>query len=104
MANEARLWSNKTGLNYDLPKFKLVHFVSPRCHAEHYCPVPLTFDGITVEASTSAKLLGVILDYKLSFCSHVELTQSRGTKATLALSRISSPTFGLPHSFTRQLF
>ncbi|KAJ7608098.1 hypothetical protein DFH06DRAFT_911551, partial [Mycena polygramma] len=30
--------------------------------------------------------------------------QSRGTKAVLALSRISSPTFGLPHAYTRQHF
>jgi hypothetical protein len=27
-----------------------------------------------------------------------------GTRAVLALSRISSPTFGLPHSYTCQLF
>lgn len=60
---------------------------------------PVSFSGITIEASTSAKLLGVVLDRKLFFWEHVELAQSRGTEATLSLSRISSPTFGLPHSY-----
>ncbi|KAJ7658641.1 hypothetical protein DFH06DRAFT_926857, partial [Mycena polygramma] len=79
---------------YDMPKFQLVHFVPPRRHSTHYVPLPATFYGVTVEPSTTAKLLGVILDYKLSFRNHVELAQSRGTKAMLALSRISSLTFG----------
>jgi hypothetical protein len=62
------------------------------------------FAGVTIQPSTSAKLLRVILDHKLSFREHAELAQSRGTKATLALSHISSPTFGLPHAYTHQLF
>ncbi|KAJ6512795.1 hypothetical protein C8R45DRAFT_774048, partial [Mycena sanguinolenta] len=59
---------------------------------------------ITVQPETTAKLLGVLLDHKLSFRNHVELAQRRGTKAILSLSRISTPTFGLPHAYTRQLF
>lgn len=73
--------------------------VSPGRHVEDYRPLPVSFSGITIEASTSAKLLGVVLDRKLFFREHVELAQSRGTNATLSLSRISSPTFGLPHSY-----
>ncbi|KAF8166762.1 hypothetical protein K438DRAFT_1464474, partial [Mycena galopus ATCC 62051] len=65
---------------------------------------PLKIDNIVVEPQTTVKLLGVLLDYKLTFRNHVELVHRCGTKAVLALSRISSPTFGLPHSFTRQLF
>ena len=45
-----------------------------------------------------------MLDFKLNFRKHIELAQRRGMKAVLALSRVSSPTFGLPHAFTRQLF
>ncbi|KAJ6606733.1 hypothetical protein B0H10DRAFT_1651831, partial [Mycena sp. CBHHK59/15] len=82
-----------------ITKFQLLHFVSPHRHADHYLPLPVTFSGITIEASTSAKLLSVVLDHKLTFCEHVELAQAQGTKAVLALSRISSPTFGLPHVF-----
>ncbi|KAJ7150970.1 hypothetical protein C8R43DRAFT_887160, partial [Mycena crocata] len=96
--------AERLGLRFDLPKFQLIHLVPPRRHAEHYRPLPISFGGITIQASTSAKLLGVIIDHKLSFKNHVELAQSRGTKATLALSRIASPTFGLPHSYVRQLF
>jgi ribonuclease HI len=92
------------GLSFDLPKFVAVHFVSPRHHAEHYCPIPVSFGGITIAASETAKLLGVMLDHKLNFRSHVEQAQKRGMKVMLALSRISSPTFGFPHSHVRQLF
>ncbi|KAF7372603.1 hypothetical protein MVEN_00123200 [Mycena venus] len=96
--------SKRLGLRFDLPKFQLIHFVSPHRHTEHYRPLPLHIGDICIEASTTAKLLGVLLDYKLSFRNHVELAHGRGTKAVLALSRIATPTFGLPHSYVRQLF
>ncbi|KAF7372169.1 hypothetical protein MVEN_00076000 [Mycena venus] len=73
------------------PKFQLVHFVSPRRHRDHYRAMPMRIGSITIEASTTAKLLGVILDNKLTFRNHVELAQSRGTKAVLALSPASLP-------------
>ncbi|KAJ7340821.1 hypothetical protein DFH08DRAFT_704200, partial [Mycena albidolilacea] len=63
----------------------------------------LKISDIVVQPETTAKLLGVMLNHKLSFRSHVELVQCRGTKAVLALSCISFPTFGLPYSYTRQL-
>ncbi|KAF7354484.1 putative RNA-directed DNA polymerase from transposon X-element [Mycena venus] len=96
MDDEAIPRSKRLGLEFDLPKFQLIHFVSPCRHKDHYRAIPLTIGNITIEATTSAKLLGVILDYKLSFRNHVELAQKRGTKAALALSRIASPSFGLP--------
>ncbi|KAJ6472102.1 hypothetical protein C8R45DRAFT_836181, partial [Mycena sanguinolenta] len=89
---------------FDLPKFQLVHFVSPHRHKDHYRTLPLTIGDITIEASTSAELLGIILDFKLNFRQHIELAQKRGTKGALALSRITSLSFGLPHSHVRQLF
>jgi hypothetical protein len=92
MEDDALPRSERLGLDFDLPKFQLVHFVSPRRHRDHYRPIPLVIGNITIPVSTSAKLLGVILDYKLTFRSHVELAQKCGTKAVLALSCISSPT------------
>ncbi|KAK7015681.1 hypothetical protein R3P38DRAFT_2543353, partial [Favolaschia claudopus] len=85
-------------------KFQLIHFVSPRRHKTHYNPLPLKIDDIVIQPTETVKLLGVVLDFKLSFRNHVELAQARGTKAVLALSRIASPTFGLPHFHIRQLF
>jgi hypothetical protein len=57
-----------------------------------------------VKPTETVKLLGIMLDHKLIFRNHVELAQRRGTKAVLALTHISSPTFGLPHAYMRQLF
>jgi hypothetical protein len=91
------------GLDFDLPKFQLVQFVSPRCHRARYRLIPLVIGNIAIAASSSAKLLGSIRNHKLPFWSHVELTQKRGTEAVLTLSHISSPSFGLPHSCMWQL-
>jgi hypothetical protein len=53
MEREACPRAERMGLKFDLPKFQLLHFVPPRRHAEHYDPLPVTFNGITIEASTS---------------------------------------------------
>ncbi|KAJ7760237.1 hypothetical protein DFH07DRAFT_706862, partial [Mycena maculata] len=92
MEGEACPRAERLGLTFDLPKFQLVHFVSLWRYADHYRPLPVSFRGVTVPASDTVKVLGVILDSKLSFRSHVELAVSRGTKATLALLRLFSPT------------
>jgi hypothetical protein len=67
-------------------------------------PTPVKIGNTVVKPTETAKLMGVMLDHKLIFRNHVELAQRRGTKAVPALTRISSPTFGLPHAYTRQLF
>ncbi|KAK6981398.1 hypothetical protein R3P38DRAFT_3234154 [Favolaschia claudopus] len=77
-------------------KFQLIHFVSPRRHKTHYNPLPLKIGDIVIQPTETAKLLGVMLDFKLSFRQHVELAQARGTKATLALSRIATPNLRPP--------
>jgi hypothetical protein len=65
-----------------------------------YCPPGRPVYSVpsnnVVQPTETVKLLGVMLDHKLIFRNHVELAQRRGTKAVLALTRISSPTFGLP--------
>jgi hypothetical protein len=94
--------SSRFGLKFDLPKFQLIH--SPRRHRTHYHLTPVKIGSIVVKPIETVKLLGVLLDHKLTFRNHVELAQRRGIKAVLALTCISSPTFGLPYAYTRQLF
>ncbi|KAJ7314473.1 hypothetical protein DFH08DRAFT_1041707 [Mycena albidolilacea] len=77
MEEEALLRSLRPGHSFDLPKFQCV-ISSPQ----------------GASATTTAQ----------SHSNHTDRTQSRGTKATLALSRISFLTFRLPHSYVRQLF
>jgi hypothetical protein len=57
-----------------------------------------------MKPTKSAKPLGVMLDHKLTFRNHIKLAQHHGTKVVLALTRISSPTSGLPHAYMHQLF
>ncbi|KAK7015655.1 hypothetical protein R3P38DRAFT_2995849 [Favolaschia claudopus] len=58
MANHGVPCSKRLGLRFDVPKFQLIHFVSPRRHAQHYRPTPVRIDGTIIEPSTTVKLLG----------------------------------------------
>ncbi|KAL1672501.1 hypothetical protein EV122DRAFT_191642, partial [Schizophyllum commune] len=57
-----------------------------------------------VPAVTTAKYLGAILDRRLRFHEQVEAAVAKGTAATLAIARLTRPTFGLPHKHVRQLY
>lgn len=52
----------------------------------------------------SAKYLGIVLNRRLRWHEQVEAAVAKGTATMLAVSRLSRPTFGLPHKYLRQLY
>ncbi|KAJ7729620.1 hypothetical protein B0H14DRAFT_2273651, partial [Mycena olivaceomarginata] len=52
----------------------------------------------------SAKYLGLVMDRQLRWKEQVEQAIKKGTKAVMAINRLTRPTFGLPHQFVRQLY
>ncbi|KAJ7327553.1 hypothetical protein DFH08DRAFT_628551, partial [Mycena albidolilacea] len=58
----------------------------------------------TIPASESAKYLGLAMDRQLRWREQVEQAIKTGTKAVMAINRLTRPTFGLPHQFVRQLY
>lgn len=94
---EAGKWATHTGSRFDYAKFQVVHFWGRKVRPEGV-ESTLQFREHRIQASPSAKYLGVILDEKLSFKFHAEQALARGTRTLSALGRLR-----VPHGFMRQL-
>jgi hypothetical protein len=96
-------WAKHSTSQFDLGKYQLVH------HPRRTTPIadtllPLRIGNETINPSESAKYLGVFIDSKLNFKTHIEYATAKGARATFALSRLSNPTSGMPHKYIRRLF
>jgi ribonuclease HI len=94
-------WSRTHACSFDLAKFQLVHYTR---NSNRYEPLPLITTAHTIPASESAKYLGLIMDRQLRWKEQVQQAIAKGTKAIMAINRLTRPTFGLPHQFVRQLY
>lgn len=94
-------WSRTHACKFDIKKFQLVHFTQ---NDSKYTPTPLTLNGIEIQASPTAKYLGIIMDRKLRWKEQVEAATAKGKATVLAVSRLTHPTFGMPHKYIRQLY
>ncbi len=101
LSRRALQWSRTHACKFDLGKFQLIHFTR---NERKYSPLSLRIDGHTVNPSTAAKYLGIMLDQKLRWHEHAEMAISKGTKTMLAIARLTQPTFGLPHKYMHQLY
>ncbi|KAJ7867829.1 hypothetical protein B0H13DRAFT_1583329, partial [Mycena leptocephala] len=90
---------------FDLGKFQLVHYTR---NQNKYAPLPLITPGHTIETSDSAKYLGLIMDRALRWKEQVEQAVAKGTKAVMAINRLTlwpdRQSQIIPHQFVRQLF
>lgn len=93
-------WSRRHACKFDIAKFQLVHYTrwKPR-----YQALALRIGSHMVEPTSSAKYLGIVLDQELRWHQQVDDAVAKGMAATLAISRLSRPTFGLPHTYARRL-
>lgn len=94
---DAGQWGISTGSRFDYAKFQLVHFWGRKTRPEGV-DFALHFQNHRIEASTSAKYLGVVLDDKLTFKYHAKQALARGTRTLGALNRLK-----IPHGYMRQL-
>ncbi|KAK6969141.1 hypothetical protein R3P38DRAFT_2417709, partial [Favolaschia claudopus] len=94
-------WSYTHACSFDLGKFQLVHYTRNR---GKYAPVPLVTPTHIIPATDSATYLGLIMDRQLRWKEQVQRAVAKGTKAILAVSRLTRPSFGLPHRYVRQLY
>ncbi|KAJ7845956.1 hypothetical protein B0H14DRAFT_2312527, partial [Mycena olivaceomarginata] len=94
-------WSRTHACSFDLGKFQLVHYTR---NPHRYEPLPLITTAHTIPVSESAKYLGLIMDRQLCWKEQVQQAISKGTKAIMAVNRLTRPMFGLPHQSVRQLY
>jgi hypothetical protein len=66
--------------------------------------VNITITDTTIEPSQEARYLGVIFDRKLRFTQYIQHAVKKGTKFTLAISRITKSTWGTTYQQSRMLF
>jgi ribonuclease HI len=91
-------WCKTSGATFEPDKTQLIHFSRDGSH--HQNEANIRFQGQTITPKEEIKLLGLILDQRLSFHSHSARAAKRGEKAALALRRLR----GLRPGTARQLF
>jgi hypothetical protein len=79
-----------------------VHFTKARTKHSHSCPLILPLS--TIHPSTSARVLGVILDKKLGWQPHVQHIKSKLATQTNVLSRLTASTWGASLQVLRLLY
>jgi hypothetical protein len=83
-------WARRHGASFAPEKYILVHFTKARTKHNHTCPLMLPTS--TIYPSPSARVLGVILDKKLSWQPHLHHIKSKLATQTNVLSRLTAST------------
>jgi ribonuclease HI len=93
-------WASLNKLSFNLAKTKLLLF-----SRAHTCPeLDILICGTHIEHVSTVKYLGVHLDRKLLFTSHVENTCAKACRLIFELSRCARQTWGLSRSAILTLY
>jgi hypothetical protein len=95
-------WARRHGASFAPEKYILVHFTKARTKHNHSCPLILPTS--TIHPSPSARVLGVILDKKLSWQPHLLRLKSKLATQTNVLSRLTASTWGASLRVSRLLY
>lgn len=95
-------WVYQSGAVFNPEKTVLVHFTRNKTKLEEddRMLIHIKFGQETVKAQLEVKILGVILDQKLSYKLHIAQAAKKGIKAALAIKRLRN----LRPKVTRHLF
>jgi hypothetical protein len=95
-------WARRHGASFAPEKSILVHFTKAKTKHNHTCPLILPTS--TIYSSPSARVLGVILDKKLSWQPHLHHIKSKLATQTNILSRLTASTWGASLRVSRLLY
>ena len=98
---QAETWRLKHGAQFEPSKYVLVHFTR---NTKRTTEASLKINGTMINPAKEARYLGVTLDQKLNFKSHLQNIAKKGTKAAMALARIAKTNWGAPFKYAKQLF
>ncbi|KAF4254782.1 hypothetical protein CNMCM8812_007889 [Aspergillus fumigatus] len=89
-------WAATHASRFEPSKFQLIHFHPPGQGPRGGPGEPLNLgDGQIIEASATARLLGVILDQRLTFESHLKHVDTAATRRLQAISALGGSKWGL---------
>lgn len=105
-------WAAKHASVFAPEKFALVHFPPPKAdrnddrddQAEAYIGHVDLGNGRTIRPSLSAKLLGVVIDGKLTFEDHIKEVDKKCTKSLQAISALGRSKWGLKTDQKRLIY
>ncbi len=95
-------WARQSAAVFNPQKTVLVHFTrnETKLLEADKAPTHIQFGQETIKAQAEVKILGVVLDQRLSYKQHIAQAVKRGIKAALALKRLKN----LRPEIPRQLF
>lgn len=87
-------WAYQSAAVFNPKKTVLVHFTRNKTKLleEVKAPTYIQFGQEKVKAQPEVKILGVVLDQRLSYRQHIAQATKRGIKAALALKRLKNLT------------
>ena len=91
MIGKRAIWPGEPSKRYPLP---LAHYsfyyayISDNVRGDRNSVPPLSFKGQAITPAQQVQLLGVVMDSKLSFRSHVAEAAARAQEAALAVKRL----------------
>src|SRR5579862_3902353 len=91
-------WERTSGEQFEAAKTSFIHFTRYKA-AGRDSAIPLRFKGKEIAPTDSVKILGVTLDKKLRFKTHLANKVSKATKVALALCKLK----GLQPKAVKQL-
>ena len=98
--NTIEEWCHSKGLSISALKTKIVMFTWNR----KWSVRPIKVGGNTIELSEEVKLLGVTLDHKLNFNSHIDKITNKCIGILLQCKRAIGPTWGLSPKVCRWIY
>ncbi len=95
-------WARRHEASFAPGKYILVHFTKAR--TKHNSTCPLILPDATINPSPHARVLGVILDKKLSWQPHLQHIKSKLATQTNVLTRLTASTWGTSLRVSRLLY
>jgi ribonuclease HI len=101
VAREVFQWAEENAVTFDDSKSELIHFTQQQRKPTNTVQLP---NGTVVQPSECLRWLGVWLDRKLSFHTHVQHKATAARRALGALQGLANSENGLRQSAVRQLY
>ena len=95
-------WETKHASRFNPAKYSLIHLQTRHKRVNLNCPIRL--EGLEVKPTPTCRILGLILDSKLSWKSHIEQIETKTTKSLGALSSLAGSTWGTSYKGLRRIY
>jgi ribonuclease HI len=100
---KCKAWETKHASKFNPSKFSLIHL--PSAYMKNInMDSPVQLDGQKVKPVTKCRILGLILDSKLSWDSHIECIEAKTTRSLGALGSLAGSTWGTSYKGLRQIY